>query len=243
MLDDLFLDCFGTHSDNGQRLGRSILDRYGYTVQHATTWCYGEGDIPVLLVAHTDTVFPHPPTQILYARKQGIISGTYGIGADDRAGVWAIARLLREGYRPHVLFTDLEECGAHGATDASYDLRKPDVHCIIQIDRRGSDDAVYYGCGNLTFQQYVTDHGFTTAQGSFSDISILAPAWNIAAVNVSAGYYHEHTEHECLHLNQLDATIDRVDAMLRDPPDHVHKYERRKRRNWQAWDDTDWRYR
>ena len=31
---------------------------------------YAKGDIPVLLVAHMDTVFPEPPKELVYKEKQ-----------------------------------------------------------------------------------------------------------------------------------------------------------------------------
>ena len=52
--------------------------------------------------------------------------------------------------------------------------------------------------------------------GSFSDISILAPAWKICATNLSCGYVDEHTKYEHLYLTALQRTIHRVMLMLQD---------------------------
>ncbi len=226
---DLFKEIFGVHSDNGQKLARSLLHRNGYDVRHDTTWCYGAGTVPLLLVAHTDTVFSRPPATIYHDRKKHVLYGDNGIGADDRAGVWAIATLLEQGYRPHVLFTDLEELGGYGATDASWDLPQPRVHAMIQLDRRGADDAVYYCSDNRKFQRWVTRNGFITAQGTFTDISILMPAWDLAGVNLSVGYYDEHTHDECLFLDEWEHTLRRVRNMLASPPGRVMRANCRKR--------------
>lgn len=77
---------------------------------------YAEGDIPILLVAHMDTVFKKPPTKINYNEKKDLIYNPHGgLGGDDRCGVYAILKLL-EKYKPHILFTEDEEIGCIGET-------------------------------------------------------------------------------------------------------------------------------
>ena len=177
---------------------------------------YAKGDIPVLLVAHMDTVGECPPSRIIYDTKYDAIYNPDGIlGGDDRCGVYAIMKLL-EKHRPHVLFTEDEEIGGNGAYKAVIGIPKPDVKYIIEIDRRGSKDCVFYECGNEDFMKYVENYGFKKNYGSFTDISILGKTWDIAAVNLSSGYYHEHTQDEYIIFNELLETINRVDNMLKD---------------------------
>lgn len=54
-----------------------------------------KGDIPVMLVAHLDTVFKTPPYNFFWDRDKNVIfaDGT-GLGADDRAGVFGILYIL-----------------------------------------------------------------------------------------------------------------------------------------------------
>ena len=85
---------------------------------------------------------------------------------------------------------------------------------IIEIDRRGSNDAVFYQCANLDFEKYIAGKGFKTAQGSFSDISLIAPELGIAAVNLSCGYYAAHTQHEYIIRAELESTIEKVGEMV-----------------------------
>ena len=80
----------------------------------------------------------------------------------------------------------------------------------------GMDDAVYYECDNEEFEKFVTDHGFKTEWGSYSDIAVLAPVWKVAAVNVSVGYQEEHSQVERLFVDALFDTIDKVQHMLHD---------------------------
>ena len=77
------------------------------------------GDIPVGLVAHLDTVFKHPPTNIYYDRVKNVMWSPDGLGADDRAGVYAIAQILKTGVKPTIIFTTDEELGCVGAMKIS----------------------------------------------------------------------------------------------------------------------------
>ena len=179
-------------------------------------YLYAEGDIPILLVSHMDTVFDNPPEELLYSAKEGIIySKNSGIGADDRCGVYGILEILKE-CKPHVLFTEDEEIGCVGAIKAVSSLKKPDVKYIIELDRKGSNDAVFYDCGNKEFMNYVKQFDFSLASGSFSDICVLSDAWDIASVNLSCGYYDEHTIFEHIKFDELIKSIERVKYMLKD---------------------------
>ena len=81
---------------------------------------------------------------------------------------------------------------------------------IIEIDRRGSNDAVFYQCANIDFEKYIIGKGFKTAQGSFSDILLIAPKLSIAAVNLSSGYYNAHSLHEYIIRSELESTTKKI---------------------------------
>ena len=50
---------------------------------------YAKGDIPILLVAHMDTVFDEPPKRLFYNKKEDkIFNPNGGLGGDDRCGVY-----------------------------------------------------------------------------------------------------------------------------------------------------------
>lgn len=187
------------------------------------------GDLPILLVAHLDTVHKTPVKHICQSEDGLILMSPEGIGGDDRCGVYALVTLYdsapKEG-KPWLLFTCDEETGAHGAYQFSEDffdgLLPPDIarlKLLIELDRKGERDAVYYECENPDLENYITSKGFETAWGSFSDISVLAPDLGIAAVNLSVGYYNAHTQHEYINLRHLESTITRVKGILRDAAD------------------------
>lgn len=196
------------------------LKELGYDPILTETYLYAEGTIPIALLAHLDTVFPEQARKNLTIFKvegTSIISALEGLGADDRAGVQMIIKILREtDMRPHVMFTTDEETTLEGAWDLGV-LGNPfnDLGYIIQLDRHGVDDCVFYDNQNEGFHKYVEKFGFKTAVGTYTDIDIICPYWGISGVNLSVGYKYEHTSHEILDIKAWTKTYKRVKKMLK----------------------------
>lgn len=185
-----------------------------------------KGDIPIALTAHMDTVFPRPASEVFYDREKNVIWSPNGLGADDRAGIFAIIQIIRKGLRPHIILTTDEEKGGFGAIAlACEDCPFNDLRYIIQLDRRGADDCVFYDCDNQKFVDYIEKFGFTEAIGSFTDISMLCPEWKVAGVNLSIGYRDEHSTSEVLFVGQMFNTIDKVVKMLQEPVKKIPKFD------------------
>ncbi len=183
-----------------------------------------KGVAPVMLVAHMDTVHEQPVKDICVSVDGNIIMSPQGIGGDDRCGVFALVKIYRlSKIKPWLLFCCDEEIGGLGAkkiclAHQQHQLPKEldDLKFLIELDRKGSRDAVYYQCDNPDFEEYITSKGFKTAQGSFSDISVIAPELGIAAVNLSCGYYNAHSLHEYIIRSELECTIEKVSEMVAD---------------------------
>lgn len=181
----------------------------GYKPVVKKGFLYAEGKLPVLLVAHLDTVHVNPPTVICRSDDKRYILSPQGIGGDDRCGVYMIMQIIRK-HQCHVLFTQDEEVGGIGASLFAQSSIVPDVNFIIELDRQGIKDSVYYDNRNRAFESFINSFGFITATGSFSDISIIAPALNISAVNLSSGYFNAHTLHEYIDMCAVNRNIERV---------------------------------
>ena len=179
---------------------------------------FAEGEIPVTLVAHLDTVFEVTPDDFYFDGKKGVLWSPQGLGADDRAGVFGILKLISLGFKPNILLVTDEELGCVGAEAVvkDYPTCPFESNFIIELDRRGRNDCVFYNCGNTDFMEYIETFGFETKLGSFSDISVLAPKWDQAAVNLSVGYFNEHSYHEYLNVNYLFETIEKVTHIFED---------------------------
>jgi hypothetical protein len=191
----------------------SELRKRGYKTYTKKGFLYAKGSLPILLVAHLDTVHKEPIKTICYSQDRKIIMSPQGIGGDDRAGVFMILEIIKK-HPCHVLFCEDEEIGGGGAHAFVHSKMKPDVNFIVELDRRGTNDAVFYDCDNPDFTDHVCGFGFREAVGSFSDISVIAPHLGIAAVNISAGYFYEHTRYEYVDMETAKKNIERVGKLV-----------------------------
>lgn len=182
------------------------------------------GDAPVLLIAHLDTVHKEPVRQVCKTAEGNILMSPQGIGGDDRCGVYALVTAHTQSRKkPWLLFTCDEEIGGIGARTfcKNYSNKKlpkelGKMKLLIEIDRKGQTDAVYYECDNPDFEKYISSKGFVTQYGTFSDISYIAPELGVAAVNLSSGYYNAHTQHEYINREHLNATVQKVVEIIAD---------------------------
>ena len=209
------------------------LQDCGYSVNDliiTRQYIMAAGALPVCLIAHLDTVFDQDKCkekEIYVDTERQVMWSPQGLGTDDRAGVFAILKLLKMGYKPYIIFTQDEELGCLGAKALVRRFPKSPwkkLKYILQLDRRGEQDCVFYDCDNPDFTRYIESFGFVTDWGSFSDISAIAPAWGVAAANLSVGYWDEHTYCERVALSWLEQTIEKVKKML-DVCNEVQRYE------------------
>ena len=217
------------------------LQDLGYTTVNKKGFLYAEGDIPVLLVAHLDTVHSEKAEIICFSEDMRYVMSPQGIGGDDRCGVYMIMQLIRD-YKCHVLFCEDEEVGGRGANKFVASKLKPGVNFIIEMDRRGSNDAVFYHCNNPDFTDFVLSFGFEENHGTFSDISVIAPPLNTAAVNISAGYYNEHRTHEYIDMLAVENNIRRIGEMIMADSKHF-EFIKRTHDNLQLSMFGDWGWR
>jgi len=207
-----------------KELFKRITKLYTGAIVRRGSYILVPGQAPVMLVAHLDTVHPTPVKTICRSDNGNILMSPEGIGGDDRCGVYALVTAHKQApVKPWLLFTCDEEVGGVGAcvfckeySKGKLPKRLDDLKALIEIDRKGHSDAVYYDCENEEFMDYITSKGFKPAFGSFSDISLVAPELGVAAVNLSAGYYNAHTKFEYINRKQLDNTIGKVVEIIAD---------------------------
>lgn len=222
-----------------QELKKSLaseLTARGYQPISEKGYLYAEGECPVLLVAHLDTVHKRPVANLCCSKDGRFLMSPEGIGGDDRCGVYMILEIIRET-KCHVLFTEDEEIGCVGARAFAAGKIRPQINYIVEVDRRGSNDAVFYRCDNPDFAEFVNSFGFETACGSFSDISVIAPALGVAAVNISAGYYNEHSLHEYIDLVAVERNIGLLREMVQAPTERFEYAERSFSYNQMTFED------
>ena len=219
------------------------LKKAGYAdIQNRDGYVFAEGNVPVLLIAHLDTVHVKPVKDIVYSDKGNRLSSPQGLGGDDRNGVYMILEIIKE-IKCHVLFVEDEEIGLIGANKFCDSFKDSlDINYTIEIDRRGFHDAVYYDLDNKEFEQFITESSsghFKTEYGTCSDISEIAPFLGVAAVNLSSGYYREHTLETYTLLNEVNENIKHIKDIINTKVDVPFEYrESCKFRGW--YEDDGW---
>jgi hypothetical protein len=223
-----------------ERIPKILLQK-GYNrddmIVFKNDYIYAQGNIPIMLVSHLDTVHSILPKNIFNDQKQNILWSPEGLGADDRAGVYSILKIVEGNFKPHILFTSGEESGGIGASYFVEDILEiPNIKYIIELDRQGNNDCVFYECINDTFIKFIESYGFIENYGSFTDISIICPSWNIAGVNLSIGYYNQHSKMEYLNITEMNKTIEKVKNMLITYPKdpfvfETYKIKKKKRKS------------
>lgn len=205
------------------QLFNRLTRRYENAIHEAIKYILVPGEAPVLLVAHLDTA--HLEKVETICRSSKIWMSPQGIGGDDRCGVYALVSIHEKAKKkPWLLFTCGEEIGGVGANrfiealykDNELMERMRSMKLIIELDRKGKDEAVYYNCYCPELENYITSKGFHTDIGSYSDIVDIAPVLGVAAVNLSCGYYNAHTQHEYIVLPELEHTIKVVTEIVNE---------------------------
>ena len=193
---------------------RKVINRNGYL--------YSEGTYPILLIAHMDTVHKEVPRFFIYTKNNNKLSSPQGLGGDDRCGIYMILEIIKE-IDCSVLFVEDEEIGCVGSMKFVIDyedkkIKLPTFNYLVEFDRRNANDAVYYDLDNKEFEKFITDSSgghFKTALGTCSDISEIAPVLEVAAVNLSCGYYKEHTFETYVMISEMKTNIEKAKMILK----------------------------
>ena len=176
----------------------------------------------VCLVAHADTVengrsFENSSLKI----ENNIISRYSGIlGADDRAGCAILWQLRNSGHS--LLIVDGEEsfmCGSRYLMtfkDIASEINNE--HCfIMEFDRCNGHDFKTY---NLNcppeFIRYISDKTNFTCPDNWSFTDIVTLCTSLCGVNLSVGYYNEHTDSEYLNIDEWKNTLNICRDFLSD---------------------------
>lgn len=205
------------------------LKKYYGNVISNDGFLFVKGTDNVCLTAHMDTT-----NSVEYGKRQlvkdvyeyvengkHVVYSPQGIGGDDRCGVYMILKILEEtSYRPYIIFCEDEEIGCVGSgkfAESKFVDELKDVRFIVQLDRRGNNDAVFYDDVNDDFHAWVekvTD--YKEAIGSCSDISVICPACGVSGVNLSCGYYNEHHDYETVVLEEMERTYEAAVKLIQE---------------------------
>jgi len=189
---------------------------------------------PICFVAHIDTVRDNVLPVVL-EKTNNVIRNKNGIlGADDRAGVFAILQIYKKCMKkglplPNVLFTDLEETGGMGAKEFCTIVQEQELEGIrlfIEYDRKGANQWIdYTEAISIHVSKYLNSFGYHENAGSYSDVFDIAETFLIPAINLSIGYYEQHTTKEYLVLDEMWLNINRGIQMVKNPIEELYPLE------------------
>jgi di/tripeptidase len=181
------------------------------------------------VVAHMDTVHSFRSSREIIV-SNNLIRARYsdshtpcGLNADDCNGILVALQLLEVLPDLKVCFTVEEEIGGAGAEQACLNTDFfSDVQFLIQADRKGSQDLIIHTNGITTASddfvddilELIIDYGYELAMGTFTDIGVLSESLEISGVNVSCGYYNEHTTRECCKISELENCLNFIHDII-----------------------------
>jgi len=177
----------------------------------------------VVLLAHADTYFDEyydfPKQFHKIFEEDGFFFGDdkNGIGADDRAGCAMLYLLKDSGHS--LLITDGEEQGKLGSKwlmDHNPDIaEKINRHqFMIQFDLRNATEFKCYTVGTETFREFIkAKTGYTEPDRDYST-DIVKLCRDITGVNLSIGYYDEHSCYERISISEWENTLRMLKNLL-----------------------------
>ena len=212
-------------------------DYYANTFYNKAQYIYFKNpESPLLLQAHVDTVRTKNSKLKLMNFRNVLFNSEGILGADDRLGVWIALTVLNLALKqglpiPNIIFTNGEESGSDGMKTLCKQIVAKQVSHInmaIALDRRGSTEYVSYNHLPKEVGTYIETFGWTEHTGSYSDISVFTEKFLIPSVNISIGYYGQHTANEHIHLDEADLAIRRLMCVIKDPIDKLYPSKKKE---------------
>ena len=126
-----------------------------------------------------------------------------------------------------------------------------ELKLAIALDRRGASEYVTYNVLSDEVHEYISQFGFVEEYGTFSDIEYFSDHTKIPSVNVSVGYYHQHTTHEQLNIDEMRLTLRRCIFIIAEPIEALYPVKEKVYKQGQqgyqypldyGWDYYDKRY-
>ena len=196
-----------------------------YTDKHGNIYVTkGQTEHYPCFIAHTDTV--HKVNLNLtvvesYHKGETILKGVdsftgkaTGIGGDDKCGVFLALEMLDTLPNVKAAFFVSEEIGCRGSQHADPEFFK-NVGYAIQYDSPEGDTMSLTLMGRYLFNQksefankvtgLIKEHGINDwAYHPYTDAWQIVEKFEIACLNLAAGYYQYHTANEYVSINDVE---------------------------------------
>lgn len=209
----------------------------------------GFSDSYPCVVAHIDEVHNERNNDFRVVNADGILFGfdksgkrQYGIGADDKNGIWVAMQCLKKYDVMKVALFVGEEIGCVGSSQADMDFFN-DCRFVLQCDRKGSSDFITSAGGQeLCDDDFlkridIASFGYKAATGLMTDVMELKEkGLAVAACNISCGYYNPHTSEEATIFSELENCRDLVFHIIDTALDVCLHALKRSYSGWYGYD-------
>jgi hypothetical protein len=157
-----------------------------------------QGELPLLLVAHMDTVYDDELAQPVLEgdRLYSKIDSGAGIGGDDRCGCWVLMTIYNKYFEskiPSLLFVRDEEFGGKGSLGLKNKIDMSQFKAVIEID--GPGYGIFYSDSksNSTLDSWLKDRiGLWRTPTYYNDIQNLCGPGLPPGITLGAAYYNQH---------------------------------------------------
>ena len=168
-------------------------------------------DLPTLS-SHLDLVGNIPPKNVEISGNVLSLPAddpAYCLGGDDRCGIYIITELIKQKNKNYqfLLFTQ-EEVGCVGSGNFVGTFPTFPTNCFIGLDREAGDHCATYGTDSDELIEEFEKLGYKQHYGSMTDVAVLGEAYGIPCVNLSIGYYKQHTKKEYINFDETCKTLE-----------------------------------
>jgi len=234
---------------------RTTIDSYGNLIAERNV--NNDPFIP-LIIAHVD-INQHDAAVPKLLRVNDWLIGfstktgtTVGVGHDDKAGIYFALQVAKTDLDCKIIFTKDEEVGCVGTSCLDKSHFK-NISFAIQLDRRGSSDVSQYTNGVTVVSKEFKENskplldifGFKYVNCVYTDVGALKSVHKVdfCCMNVSCGYYNEHSNDETLNIpqfiNSMEFAYEMLVAFGKDHQRHVVKVRKDKPVKWRN-KNFDW---
>lgn len=182
------------------------------------------------LVAHLDTVQSWTEAKARIdddgvLRNYDANNRQIGVGGDCKSGVFAAMEAFMAAKTPVMLaLFDGEECGGVGSSSANIHVLQL-ASCFIGLDCPSTGLCSYSTAGCVLAEDtgelfaratpVLARHGYVHWQHHpFTDTAILRRRLDVACLNLSSGYYHWHSDRDCIKLSDVATCIDMLAELV-----------------------------
>jgi len=209
--------------------------------------------------AHTDTVNNKTGENALVLDDKGLlrVEGGGVLGADDGAGMYVLIRMILAGKSGLYVFFATEEQGRVGSSN--YVMPEHIKKCV-SFDRKGYDNLITHqmseeGCSVAFADAFIAQFDLPYKKdptGSFTDSYTFFESVS-ECINLSVGYFDQHTKNESLDVVFLERLVDACISMdweslptKRDPELYRftvdYKYDNKSYGDWSNYAPSNNKY-